>query len=526
MSGSKFESFKKNVGYFFLSSNNGIEDKLADGAEDMMWQFRISVLPEPKNLENTFLALEEYAKAIRPKITCKVMSLGNDANNLSLIDGSRSDAADRDQRGKEVCVYMHYNRREQRFLHSPEQIKEIMLQMWKKLEDARVKLSYIEPAKDEKVPDSDMGVMTPFQYSSNKPWRKPEGILHETDFNPQKFPDPLAGVHFSKRDLDKAGIKRYRAQLILEERIAYLQEHFEQRIEEITKQVKDISETPSDSNFQRFMREIERLQKIEIPLEEDSNALKKALDEALQEQTLPTDFLNGQRRVLMENELGQLKQDLEKLSTEALQKDWGRIRTTLENLVTAIRETIKTTRDTLMQHPLSQSLKGIVQAVEREPYLMQSIQRQMVHLEHEQERIQHAHRVASEQITKTKASSPESYRNMAHNKVELIDKVRLLLDDYTKSNSRLKRIFTGHWNRHHIEDVHKIVNNIDRGVLTSVDAILDALNAIKADNPDGSFARRRAFIEAICTEKSYSQKQPDLQSSKPPEDELPPPRPT
>jgi hypothetical protein len=83
---------------------------------------------------------------------------------------------------------------------------------------------------------------------------------------------------------------------------------------------------------------------------------------------------------------------------------------------------------------------------------------------------------------------------------------RILLDDYTKGNSVSSRFFTGHWNRHYIDKVTKIVGIID-GMDASEEQdrpldknLLAQIKAIKVINQCGSLARRISYIESINAE--------------------------
>ncbi|KTD23589.1 Dot/Icm secretion system substrate [Legionella lansingensis] len=65
-----------------------------------------------------------------------------------------------------------------------------------------------------------------------------------------------------------------------------------------------------------------------------------------------------------------------------------------------------------------------------------------------------------------------------------------ILEDYTKCDSRLLRFFTGHWNRHHIADVNKIM----RAPPKNLETLLLELQKIKLVNSQGSLARRITYI--------------------------------
>lgn len=89
---------------------------------------------------------------------------------------------------------------------------------------------------------------------------------------------------------------------------------------------------------------------------------------------------------------------------------------------------------------------------------------------------------------------PGAYRQLVSKSDDMLMQSRLILDNYTLGNSALRRFFYGHWNRHHIQAVSKIVDDIDRGYLTNISDVLNELERIKAFNTQGSLRRRIAFL--------------------------------
>ncbi|MGL5743058.1 MAG: DUF5617 domain-containing protein [Legionella sp.] len=96
---------------------------------------------------------------------------------------------------------------------------------------------------------------------------------------------------------------------------------------------------------------------------------------------------------------------------------------------------------------------------------------------------------------------PESYQQI-WNTAEVGSnkrKIKALLMDYTKEDfllgSFIGRVISGHWNRHHVDAVSKIIANISStNYYESADEIVDALNALKPEK-GGSLHRRIQFIE-------------------------------
>lgn len=92
---------------------------------------------------------------------------------------------------------------------------------------------------------------------------------------------------------------------------------------------------------------------------------------------------------------------------------------------------------------------------------------------------------------------PATYNEIwnQHNGNSDINRIKALLRDYTKEDSIFGsfwgRIFTGHWNRHHVTMVHDIIK-------ARYSSVEDLIAELKALNPrkDGSLDRRISFIES------------------------------
>lgn len=78
---------------------------------------------------------------------------------------------------------------------------------------------------------------------------------------------------------------------------------------------------------------------------------------------------------------------------------------------------------------------------------------------------------------------------------------RELLNGYTQNNSALKRFFTGHWNRHHVVEVNRLVVQIDKGQIKDIAELIKRLDEIKLVNSRGSLARRISAIKDMRAEE-------------------------
>jgi RavJ, Peptidase domain/Domain of unknown function (DUF5617) len=79
-----------------------------------------------------------------------------------------------------------------------------------------------------------------------------------------------------------------------------------------------------------------------------------------------------------------------------------------------------------------------------------------------------------------------------------LEQMKKILNDYTKGNSRLKRFFTGHWNRHHVKAVNSLVKDIDAGRVKSAKELITKMEEIAPKNKpanESSFKRRLDFMK-------------------------------
>src|SRR3990167_10367571 len=102
---------------------------------------------------------------------------------MPLWDGTltegRSDS-DRDQRGKEICVYMSYDDRIQKYIRTPDQWKEIMLSCWRAMQDKGVQgIGYMFCPSGDRTVMTEIGLASPFTYTSFKPYKNKHGILNQ-----------------------------------------------------------------------------------------------------------------------------------------------------------------------------------------------------------------------------------------------------------------------------------------------------------------------------------------------------------
>ena len=109
---------------------------------------------------------------------------------------------------------------------------------------------------------------------------------------------------------------------------------------------------------------------------------------------------------------------------------------------------------------------------------------------------------------------PESYGRLIAGSTDNLMKARIILNDYTKGDSAVCRFFTGHWNRHHVAEVHALVRRIyspANDAITTVEELLKELNHIQLVNSVSSLARRIRYITEYC-QYTFDVKEEDTSS--------------
>ncbi|ASQ46370.1 DUF5617 domain-containing protein [Legionella clemsonensis] len=91
---------------------------------------------------------------------------------------------------------------------------------------------------------------------------------------------------------------------------------------------------------------------------------------------------------------------------------------------------------------------------------------------------------------------PASYTKICESHTDPLAKARALLDDYTKSNLSVSRLFHGHWRRHHVVELSLIIEEIGRDkAINNIKDLLHLLSCIPLQNSKGSLAHRIGFIK-------------------------------
>lgn len=232
------ENSRKFSGY--VNCNTGALDKediptntydpYVNESHKRQWEFRIAVLPSRENLNNAVEALKiVFQKEENAGIDFKCLVLNNE-EDAKLVsegwDGTIASGSDRDQRGKEICVYMAFDPQTNQYQRSPDQFKKLMLDCWKSLIDQGVeKIGYHSIPNGDNPVATEIGLSTPFSYTCYKPYKNKHGLLFQTNYNPFNHPDPLQGVIITSDDLLNYQIPLSAAKDMAANKLVELQEH-------------------------------------------------------------------------------------------------------------------------------------------------------------------------------------------------------------------------------------------------------------------------------------------------------------
>jgi hypothetical protein len=281
------QSTQKNSGFVFASptvqrsehkgkDENLILEEKGDHLK-MEWEFRISVLPTQENLNKVVTALSKvFAHPSNDDIAFKCLVLNeekqNDASSLGW-DGTQTQLnapSDRDQRGKEICIYMRYDPEKKQYQRTPLQWKQLMLTCWKTLLTHDVQgLGYAYTPAGDKAVNTELGISSPFTYTSFKPYKGRHALLFASDYNPNHHADPLQGVVITHADLETYQIPKESVSQLMSDRIAYLTKHTQQAHDALAQEIKTLDDkTPVEvketDTLKNKIAELQQLLKSEL----------------------------------------------------------------------------------------------------------------------------------------------------------------------------------------------------------------------------------------------------------------------
>lgn len=192
------------------------------------WQMRISIDPNALHSGNPNNKIEVIKSILRDKLKnfpadAKIYVLENDAEFYDQCDGTTSNAGlDRDQRGKEICIYLNDSNQQQPTL---EEYKKLILSLWQGLQEAGVPLLYIENPGDRKILGP-LGLYTPFSFTSQEErceWNDKHGLVFK-QFVGYDNNHPILQVEFTEQDLRNGDVSFNSNEIIANTR-AYIPAH-------------------------------------------------------------------------------------------------------------------------------------------------------------------------------------------------------------------------------------------------------------------------------------------------------------
>ncbi len=473
------------------SSNNGLSRD---------WQFRIAIDPEPSNIQKAAEVLAEIFHKNNRDLQFKVfIPPANSKNADSTWDGTQKSNSDtdRDQRGKEVCVYMRYDERTGRYEMTPEEWKELMLETWAKLQKAGVKMGYLVPPYGDRAVSASEGISSPFSYTAFKPYNQRNGILFEKNYNPKLFSDPLEGIEFTPADLKRFGIKdsAYRDQ-----QRRYLSQ---QKNHAANTEVRILNDFKKINIYSNELRDILKLLDHrsqysfnfqEYHGKEGNLSIIKGLEEKIKvlAKLYPMDsgasLSENQQILLLQRALANFKLLIEQDKFSYQQRDdfiekFKNFRIYFdENYEKNIEAILKDYRASspvmlfLETNGLRNNLEELVRA---DPQKMQILFRQLVHLEREKQSFYIAERQLNIQTSVSKVNSPE----LDQSRLELL-KVVINADDVKEE---FNPNFYSRWERILMEDkiLYQLLadNNFNRRVVQEQLNKKEWLNRVASNLP-------------------------------------------
>ena len=489
MTVSKNERIEKSKGGWFDEPGEVTDDTLDDGYAPF-WQFRIAIKPNQVTAINAVHTLSKLNQFVANKHPEWKVFIPDHANNLDTWDATLK-GGDRDQRGKEICVYMEYqpakNSRPEYYdgpYPKPEYLKQLMMDMWKSLQAAGVELAYVTPGPGEQEIVCTDGSLTPFSYSSFEHYKERNQFLESDQYNPTNQQDPLKNVQFTPEDLSIHGIHRL-GRLTSAKRLAYQINHYKESMSAF-QQTK-----PSESSYLHFLKLLDDSIN-ELDIAEQSKKVKELVS-AFNKTEIK--FL-GQR-----SELGGVFAKLKNsISKEHSNKE------EINTLLSSIDQNIKSERslviNDLKKIGLGKSELELEQLFDKNPDFAVAKYQIFVHLQHEKSAIkQEAARFSNFSAPKF----PQRYTVLSQ--VDSLKDARNLLNDYIKGDSWLNRVVHLHWNRHHVKEVVSLVRKIDLGEIQNLDTLIEHMNKIPLKNPAGSLARRMELIVGRHVEELLNDKE-------------------
>ena len=507
-----------------LESSIGIvEDELRSR------QLRMIIVPEAENMQRAANAIKATLRQLEQE------SQGSEVHwpglkicmpqNVIGWDGTMVTAgADRDQRGKELCIYLSHDGG--KFPFPPEYVKHFMLTLWRQMELCEVETNYTAPPIDEYEVRAGVDIATPFFLGCPNNYKTTDkepymatvdgamleycikggryGLLHS--YAPTPLPvngNPLEGVKITISDMNRYGIQDFDKTSIAAKRARYQLNHYR-----VTSRILRDSYKSLIENTEGCYPEQKRYLETSILESKDSSSVGSAGDiptycndviRAIKEKHWITDPTEGQRAGF--DDIGLFK-GFPRRADSALslichggellhyigRNDTEKVSQILRDAILEADAEIVKIKSDYAQHSHVKEMLGIASEselellIENHPHEMQALFCRAILLYKESLAIKNQLKVLRVE---------QRYENLWDSNMTLQENARKLLLNYTKNYSTALRLFSLRWDRHYVEDVTSILNS---EVSLSDDEFIDKLVDFSKDKGHGSLVSRCLFI--------------------------------
>lgn len=271
--------------YVYAPNNNARQMDNPD------WELRFSLFPDQENINKAAEAIAHTLlsdeKTNSYDLAFKIINFNKIADSTKLNSWRAMGAegpfttleglSDRDQRGKEFCLYLRFKKITGASEKSSREWKDIILKIWKALQDAKIKMGYINPQIGDISLSSETVTPVSYLHAINRNWANLTTlfweILHREDISldekkeqdnkitgeqrplltdqlyeidwkkyENKKTNPLAGIHISLQDIEKAGISYASIYQMQKDKVTYLQDHSADALTFVTKELAHMTE--------------------------------------------------------------------------------------------------------------------------------------------------------------------------------------------------------------------------------------------------------------------------------------------
>lgn len=222
--------------YFFSS---GIISNKTYVDDESYLEIRIAILPTKNNLNHACTALYDFLEESRLSFEILALNGGKSLEQLGW-DGTfaKLDLDPRiDHRGSEICVKIKFDKESKDLLldKRPEEIKSLIVTMWRKLQDKRVITGYVYPQQSYLPVKTKTGLLTPFSCG-----------VRNADTNVESFQLDLT---VTDEELEECNISKHDLASQEIERLAYVENHIAQAKAKLVAEIKRLKLQPKSQDL-------------------------------------------------------------------------------------------------------------------------------------------------------------------------------------------------------------------------------------------------------------------------------------